>query len=53
MKDDPDELLKTKGKIESQNIDPDACLKTKGLGDNFGEADSLLKSKRVSTNSVR
>ena len=27
MKDDPDELLKTKGKFRTKNIDPDDCLK--------------------------
>jgi hypothetical protein len=31
MKVDPDELLKTKGKFRTKNIDPDGCLKTKEL----------------------
>ena len=31
MKDDPDELLKTKGKFRTKNIDPDEYLKTKEL----------------------
>ena len=31
MKDDPDELLKTKGKFRTKNIDPDGCLKIKEL----------------------
>jgi hypothetical protein len=31
MKDDPDELLKTKGKFRTKNINPDELLKTKEL----------------------
>ena len=31
MKDDPDELLKTKGKFRTKNIDPDDCMKIKEL----------------------
>jgi hypothetical protein len=31
MKDDPDELLKTKGKFRTKNIDPDDYLKIKEL----------------------
>jgi hypothetical protein len=31
MKDDPDELLKTKGKFRTRNIDPDGYLKIKEL----------------------
>jgi hypothetical protein len=31
MKVDPDELLKTKGKFRTKNIDPDGCLKIKEL----------------------
>ena len=31
MKDNPDELLKTKGKFRTKNIDPDECLKIKEL----------------------
>src|ERR1019366_3772535 len=31
MQDDPDELLKTKGKFRTKNIDPDGCLKIKEL----------------------
>jgi hypothetical protein len=31
MEDDPDELLKTKGKFRMKNIYPDGCLKTKEL----------------------
>jgi hypothetical protein len=31
MKDDPDELLKTKGKFRTKNIEPDDFLKTKEL----------------------
>ena len=31
MKDDPDELLKTKGKFRTKNIDADDCMKTKEL----------------------
>ena len=31
MKDDPDELLKTKGKFRTKNTDPDDCMKIKEL----------------------
>jgi hypothetical protein len=31
MQDDPDELLKTKGKFRTKNIDPDECMKIKEL----------------------
>jgi hypothetical protein len=31
MKDDPDELLKTKGNFRTKNMDPDECLKIKEL----------------------
>jgi hypothetical protein len=31
MKDDPDELLKTKGKFRMKNSDPDECMKIKDL----------------------
>jgi len=31
MKDDPDELLKTKGKFRTKNIEADGCLKIKEL----------------------
>jgi hypothetical protein len=31
MKDDPDELLKTKGKFRTKNIEPDDCMKIKEL----------------------
>ena len=31
MKDDPDELLKTKGKLKPKKIDPDDFMKIKGL----------------------
>ena len=31
MKDNPDELLKTKGKFELKKPDPDGCVKTKEL----------------------
>ena len=43
MKDDLDELLKTKGKRKEETIDLDECLKIKGLRDNRGEARMLLK----------
>ena len=49
MKDDPDELLKTKGKFWTENTDPDGCLKTKDLYDYFGKAEKSLKNKMVST----
>jgi hypothetical protein len=48
IKVDPDELLKTKGKFRTKNIDPDGCLKTKDLCDNCGKAERLFKSKGVS-----
>jgi ribosome-associated protein YbcJ (S4-like RNA binding protein) len=47
MKDDLDELLKTKGKRKEETIDLDECLKIKGLRDNRGEARMLLKAKAV------
>jgi hypothetical protein len=47
MQDDPDELLKTKGKRKRKTIDPDDCMKTKGLPDNRGEARMLLKRKAL------
>ena len=31
MTDDPDELLKTKGKLKWKKLDPDGCLKIKEL----------------------
>jgi hypothetical protein len=31
MQDDPDELLKTKGKLNLKKLDPDGCLKIKEL----------------------
>jgi hypothetical protein len=31
MQDDPDELLKTKGKFRTKNIHPDECMKIKEL----------------------
>jgi hypothetical protein len=31
MQDDPDELLKTKGKFRLKKLDPDGCLKIKEL----------------------
>jgi hypothetical protein len=31
MQVDPDELLKTKGKFRTKNIDPDECVKIKEL----------------------
>ena len=31
MKDDPDELLKTKGKFRTKNTNPDDCMKIKEL----------------------
>ena len=31
MKDDPDELLKTKGRFRMKKLDPDGCLKIKEL----------------------
>ena len=31
MEDDPDELMKTKNKFRTKNIDPDECLKIKEL----------------------
>jgi hypothetical protein len=47
MKDDPDELLKTKGEKRSRNIDPDGCLKTNDLCENRGKAYILLKTQSV------
>jgi hypothetical protein len=47
MKDDPDELLKTKGGKISENIDPDGCLTTNDLYENRGKADILLKINAV------
>jgi hypothetical protein len=31
IQDDPDELLKTKGKFKPKKLDPDGCLKIKEL----------------------
>jgi hypothetical protein len=31
MQDDPDELLKRKGKFRTKNMDPDECMKIKEL----------------------
>jgi hypothetical protein len=47
MKDDPDELLKTKGKRKRKRIDPDDCMKIKGLRDHRGEGGILLKRQEV------
>ena len=43
MKDDPDELLKTKGKFEIKNNDPDGCLKTMDLCDNCGKGGKVIE----------
>jgi hypothetical protein len=43
MKVDPDELLKTKGKLKSKIVDPDGCLKTNELYENGRETRKLLK----------
>ena len=51
MKDDPDELLKTKGKFRTENTYPDGCLKIKELRDNYGISGNVIESKRVSANS--
>ena len=47
MPDEPDELLKTKGKFEHQNIYADGCLKIKELLQNSIHADMLLKGSIV------
>ena len=52
MQDDPDESLKTKDNFSTGNSDPDDCLKTKDLYDNFGKAEKLLKSKRLTWKSA-
>jgi hypothetical protein len=38
MKIEPDELLKTKGKLKPKIIDPDGCLKINELREDRGEA---------------
>ena len=47
MQDDPDELLKTKGKFRTRNTDPDACLKIKELRQYLLLADKFLKGRMV------
>jgi hypothetical protein len=47
MQDDPDELLKTKGKLKLKKLDPDGCLKIKELRLNLAIAGRLLKGSMV------
>jgi hypothetical protein len=43
MKVDPDELLKTKGKFRTKNINPDGYLKTKDLCDICGKGGKVIE----------
>jgi hypothetical protein len=53
MQDDPDELLKTKGKLKPKKLDPDECMKMKELRRYWVLADRLLKRKIVSARPLR
>ena len=46
MEDDPDELLKTKGKLRREKFDPDGCLKIKELFQLLGLCGNVVESKR-------
>ena len=45
MQDDPDELLKRKGKLRGEKLDPDGCMKIKELLELLGLCGYIIESK--------